>query len=102
MAEVPLLHGLLLAAGLFALGLLTVLVRRNIAFMLMGLVAMLNAAGLALVLGGARWGGADGQVLFLLALIVAMALAATGAALTLRMLRQRGSLDVAALTGRRR
>lgn len=102
MAEVPLVHGLLLAAGLFALGLLTVLVRRNIAFMLMGLFAMFHAAGLALVLGGARWGGADGQVLFFLTLIVAVALAAVGAALALRMLRQRGSLDAAARMGRAR
>lgn len=102
MAEVPLAHGLLLAAALFALGLLTVLVRRNIAFMLMGLVIMLNASGLALVLGGARWSRADGQVLFVLALVVALALALVGAALALRVVRHRSSLDAAALVARRR
>lgn len=102
MAEVPLAHGLLLTAALFALGALTVLVRRNIVFMLMGLVIMLNAAGLGLVLGGARWGQADGQILYALALVVAVAVAAVGGVLALSVLRQRGSFDAAALPGARR
>lgn len=102
MAEVPLAHGLLLTAVMFALGALTVLVRRNIVFMLLGLVIMLHAAGLTLVLGGARWGQADGQILFVLASAVAVAVAAVGGALALRVLRQRGSFDAAVLPGARR
>ena len=45
MAVVPMEHGLLLAGGLFVLGLVGVLVRRNIVFILMSIEIMLNAAG---------------------------------------------------------
>ena len=37
------------------------LVRRNIIFMLMSVEIMLNAAGLAFVVAGARWGQATGK-----------------------------------------
>ena len=68
MADVPLDHILLLAAALFVLGLAGVLVRRNLVFMLMSIEVMLNAAGLAFIAAGARWGEADGQIMFLLVL----------------------------------
>ena len=44
--------GLLLASVLFALGLIGVLIRRNIIFILMSIEIMLNAAGLAFVVAG--------------------------------------------------
>lgn len=93
MAEVPLEHGLLLAMALFALGLLTVLVRRNIVFILMGIEIMLNAAGLAFVLGGARWDQPDGQVMFVLVLAVAAAEVSVGLALVLQMFRRHETVD---------
>ena len=49
-------HGLMLAAILFALGLVGLLVRRNMIFILMSIEIMLNAAGLAFVVAG-RAGG---------------------------------------------
>ena len=58
-------HGLILAAILFVLGLIGVLVRRNIVFMLMSVEIMLNAVGVAFVVAGARWGQVDGQVMFI-------------------------------------
>ena len=64
MTSVPVEHGLLLAAILFSLGFIGVLIRRNILFVLMSLEIMLNAAGLAFVVAAARWGQADGQVMF--------------------------------------
>ena len=45
--EVPVEQVLMVAAGLFLLGLLGVLVRRNIIFLLMSLEVMMNSAGLA-------------------------------------------------------
>ena len=54
MAHLPMTHGLLLAAILFALGLVGLLVRRNLIFMLMSLEIMFNAAGLAFVVAGSR------------------------------------------------
>ena len=66
-------QGLLLAGMLFGLGLVGLLVRRNIIFMLMAVEIMLNAAGLAFVVAGARWGQADGQVMFIFILALAAA-----------------------------
>jgi NADH-quinone oxidoreductase subunit K len=93
MAEVPLEHGLLLAIALFALGLLTVLVRRNIVFILLGIEIMLNAAGVAFVLGGARWGEPDGQVMFIFILTVAAAEVAVGLGLVLQLYRRHETVD---------
>ena len=58
-------HGLMLAAILFALGMIGILVRRNLIFILMSIEIMLNAAGLAFVVAGSHWGQADGQVMFI-------------------------------------
>ena len=92
-AAVPLEHGLLLAAILFLLGLAGMLVRRNIVFMLLSLEIMLNAAGLAFVAAGARWGQPDGQVLFLFILTMAAAEVSVGLALVLHLHRRYRSLD---------
>lgn len=102
LADVPLVYGMSLAAVLFALGLLIVLVRRSIVFMLMGLVIMLSAAGLALVLGGHRWGRADGQILLALVPVITIAVSAVGAGLALRVVHRRGGIDRATSPGQRR
>ena len=93
MTTIPVEHGLLLAAALFALGLVGVLVRRNIIFMLMSIEIMLNAAGLAFVVAGARWQQPDGQVMFFFVLTMAAAEVAVGLALVLRLYHLRGTLD---------
>ena len=84
---------MLLAMALFAIGLAGLLARRNLIFMLMSIEIMLNAAGLAFVVAGARWGQADGQVMFILVLTLAAAEVAVGLALALRLHRRQGSLD---------
>jgi len=76
-------NGLILAGILFCIGLLGLLVRRNVLYMLMSLEIMLNAAGLAFVVAGARWGQADGQVMFLIILTTAAAEVAVGLSLVL-------------------
>lgn len=92
-APVGLDHALLLAGALFALGTVGLLVRRNLLFMLMSLEVMLNASGLAFVVAGARWGEADGQVMFVLILAVAAAEVAVGLALVLRLRHHEKTLD---------
>lgn len=84
-AGIPLEHGLLIAAGLFVIGLIGVLVRRSLLFQLLSIEIMLNAAGMAFVIAGARWGEADGQVLFIFILVMAAAEVAVGLALLLRL-----------------
>lgn len=92
--QVPLEHVQVLAALLFCMGLMGLMLRRNIIFMLMSLEVMLNAAALAFVAAGARWGQADGQVIFLLILSVAAAEVAVGLGLVLQIQRHFKSLDM--------
>ena len=91
---IPMEHGLLLAAVLFALGLGGLVLRRNLLFMLMSLEIMMNATGLAFIVGGARWGVADGQVMFVLVLTLQAAEACVGLALLILMYRRFRTLDV--------
>lgn len=93
MASVPMHQGLLLAGILFALGLVGLLARRNLIFMLMSLEIMLNAAGLAFVVAGARWGQADGQIVFLFILTMGAAEVSVGLALVLRIYHRFKTLD---------
>ncbi|MCC7416805.1 MAG: NADH-quinone oxidoreductase subunit NuoK [Acidobacteria bacterium] len=87
------MHALVLAGILFLLGLIGLLVRRNLVFILLSIEVMLNAAGLAFVAAGSRWGQADGQVMFLFILAMAAAEVAVGLALLLLLVRSRGTLD---------
>ena len=76
------------------LGLIGLLTRRNVMFTLMSLEVMLNAAGLAFIAAGARWGQADGQVMFLFILAMAAAEVAVGLALVLRLHRMYKSVNI--------
>jgi len=93
-SAVPLSHALLLAGILFALGAFGLLVRRNVIFMLVAIEVMLNAAGLAFVAAGSRWGNADGQVMFLFLLAMAAAEVSVGLALVLQVRRRFATLDM--------
>jgi NADH-quinone oxidoreductase subunit K len=87
-------QALMLAAILFALGVVGLLVRRNLVFVLMSIEIMLNAAGLAFVSAGARWAQADGQVMFIFILAMAASEVAVGLALVLQLYWQKQSLDL--------
>jgi NADH-quinone oxidoreductase subunit K len=93
MASVSMEYGLILAGILFTLGLAGVLVRRNLLFMLLSIEIMLNAAGLAFVVAGARWAQPDGQVIFLFILTLAAAEVSVGLALILQFYRHVKTLD---------
>ncbi len=93
MAQISMSMGLLLAGILFALGLIGLLVRRNILYTLMSVEIMLNAAGLAFVVAGWNWGKPDGQVLFTFILAMAAAEVSVGLALVLRLHHEFKSLD---------
>lgn len=78
---------------MFSLGLIGLLVRRNLLLVLMSIEVMLNAAGLAFVVAGARWAQADGQVMFIFILAVAAAEVCVGLALLLQIYHQYKTLD---------
>lgn len=94
MQSIPMEHGLAIAAVLFCLGLVGLMVRRNILFMLMSLEVMMNAAGLAFVVAGSRWEQPDGQIMFILVITLAAAEAAIGLAILLQLYRRFNTLDV--------
>lgn len=98
MQQIPMEHGLLLAAVLFALGLIGVLTRRNLVFVLMSLEVMLNATALAFIVAGARWGQTDGQIMFLMIISLAAAEVAVGLGLVLQMFHRFKTLDLDVLS----
>jgi NADH-quinone oxidoreductase subunit K len=100
-ASIPMGQGLLLAGLLFATGLLGVLVRRNVVFILFSIEMMLNATGLAFVVAGSRWGQPDGQVMFTFVLATAGAEMAVGLALVIQLYHRFHTLDIDAASGMR-
>ncbi len=93
MNPIPMEHGLMLAGILFMLGLISVLIRRNIIFMLISVEIMLNAAGLAFIVAGARWAQPEGQVMFIFIITMAAAEVSVGLALILQLYHQLKTLD---------
>lgn len=94
MNGIPLEHALLLSAILFAMGLVGVMIRRNILYVLMSVEVMMNSAALAFVAAGSRWQQADGQIMFILILTLAAAEASVGLALLLQLYRRFRTLDL--------
>ena len=93
MSKLPIDYALMLAGALFVLGLISVLIRRNIIFMLISVEIMLNAAGLAFIAAGSKWAQADGQVMFIFILTMAAAEVSVGLALILQIYHQLKTLD---------
>lgn len=86
-------QGMMLSAVLFVLGLIGIIARRNIIFILMSIEIMINAVGLAFVIAGSRWGGPDGQVMFVFILTMAAAEVSVGLALVLQLYHKFRTLD---------
>ncbi|HEY8498288.1 MAG TPA: NADH-quinone oxidoreductase subunit NuoK [Limnochordales bacterium] len=85
---------LAVAALLFAIGAMGVLLRRSPLAMLMSVEIMWGAAGLALVAAARWWLDMSGQVVALLAMMVAAAEVAIGLALVVAIFRPRERVDV--------
>lgn len=92
--NVPMEHGILLAAILFCIGLAGLLLHRNVIYMLMSVEVMLNSAGLAFIVAGSRWAEADGQVMFIFILAMAAAEVAVGLALIIQLFKKFQSIDI--------
>jgi len=93
MTNIPPGDAIILAGVLFALGLSGVLMRRNVIFILLSVEIMFNAAGMAFIAAGSRWGQPDGQVMFLFVLALAEAEVSVGLALVLQLYQHFKTLD---------
>jgi NADH-quinone oxidoreductase subunit K len=98
MIPVGLSHYLVASAVLFTLGLVGVLLRRNLLLIYMSLELMLNAANLALVAFSHFNQNLDGQILVFFIITVAAAEVAVGLALIMALFRQRHITHVDDLT----
>jgi NADH-quinone oxidoreductase subunit K len=87
-------HYLMVSAGIFCLGLLGVILRRNILILYMGLELMLNAANLALVAFSRFNNNLNGQVMVFFIISVAAAEVSVGLALIVALYRRRQSAHV--------
>ena len=91
-------HALILAMILFCLGLIGLLTRRNIIYMLLSIEIMLNAASLAFIAAGARWNQADGQIMYLLILTLAAAEVSVALGIVLQIYYRFDTLDADAIS----
>ena len=100
-AQIGLHHFLTVSILLFCIGLLGVIVRRNLLVVYMSLELMLNAANLALVAFSRFNHNLDGQVLVFFTITVAAAEVAVGLAMIVALYRKRQTAHVEDLTSLR-
>jgi NADH-quinone oxidoreductase subunit K len=91
-------HFLVLAAVLFLIGVLGVMVRRNALIILMSVELMLNAANMTLLTFARMWGDMSAHTFALIVIAVAAAEAAVGLAIVVAVFRGRRNVDVDRLT----
>ncbi len=91
-------HALVLAMLLFSLGLIGLLVRRNVLYMLFSIEIMLNAASLAFIAAGSRWSQPDGQVMYLFMLTLAAAEVSVALGIVVQLTHRFKTLDADAVS----
>jgi NADH-quinone oxidoreductase subunit K len=87
-------HYLVLSAALFAIGLVGVMVRRNIIIVLMSIELMLNAVNINLAAFAYQWQNAAGQVFAIFIVAVAAAEAAVGLGIILAFFRNKETVNI--------
>lgn len=85
---------LMLSATLFAIGLVGVVIRRNMITVLMCIELMLNAVNINLVAFSHRLASLDGQLFAIFVITVAAGEAAVGLAIIIQMYRLRSTVNV--------
>ncbi len=93
MAEIGILHYLIVAAALFVLGVIGVLTRRNVVVVLMSIELILNAVNLNLVAFSRMW-GLHGQVFSIFVITDAAAEAAVGLGILIAFFRNKETVNV--------
>jgi NADH-quinone oxidoreductase subunit K len=93
MAMVPLHYYLIVSAAVFVIGVIGVLIRRNLIVVLMSIELMLNAVNLTFIAFSRSLGSMDGQVAVFFVMAVAASEAVVGLAIIIAVFRHRESLD---------
>ncbi|OGP21655.1 MAG: NADH-quinone oxidoreductase subunit K [Deltaproteobacteria bacterium GWA2_57_13] len=90
---VPLDYYLFLSGVLFAIGVVGVVIRRNLIVILMSIELMLNAVNLTFIAFARSLGSMEGQVIVFFVMTVAAAEAVIGLAIIISIFRHRQTLD---------
>ena len=90
---VPLNYYLVLSAIVFVIGVVGVLIRRNLIIVLMSIELMLNAVNLTFIAFSRFLGSMEGQVVVFFVMAVAGAEAVIGLAIIISVFRHRETLD---------
>jgi NADH-quinone oxidoreductase subunit K len=98
MGTAPIAWYLALSAILFAIGVVGVLVRRNLIVIFMSVELILNAVNLSFVALARSQGSMDGQVIVFFVMAVAAAEAAVGLAIMLQLYRARDTINADEIT----
>jgi len=91
---VPTTYYLLLAAVIFSIGALGVLIRRNALIIFMCIEMMLNSVNLTLVALANYWGNLTGQVFVFIVMAVAAVEVAVGLAIVMSIVRHKDTTNV--------
>ena len=91
---IPISAFLVVAAALFAIGIIGVMVSRNLIVMMMSVEVMLNAANLALLAFSRARNIMDGHAFVFLVLTIAAAEAAVGLAMVITLYRNRETVNI--------
>lgn len=94
MGEITTTHYLVVAAALFAIGVIGVLTRRNVVIVLMSIELILNAAVLNLLAFSRLHGEVNGQVFAVFVITVAAAEAAVGLGILIAFFRNRETVNI--------
>jgi NADH-quinone oxidoreductase subunit K len=87
-------HYLVLSSALFMVGVIGVMIRRNIIIVFMSIELMLNAVNINLAAFSQQWQNAVGQVFAIFVIAVAAAEAAVGLGILLAFYRNKDTLNV--------
>ncbi|MFK7825916.1 MAG: NADH-quinone oxidoreductase subunit NuoK [Oligoflexales bacterium] len=90
---VPIEHYLILACLLFTIGVIGVLVRKNIFFILMSIQLILNATNLVFIAASRHIGNLDGEVFMIFIIAIASCQAAVGLSIVISLFRQYRSIN---------
>ncbi|MCB1173831.1 MAG: NADH-quinone oxidoreductase subunit NuoK [Leptospiraceae bacterium] len=87
-------HYLILSAIVFSIGIIGVLLRRNIFTVFMSIELMLNSTNLVLIAYARQWQEMSGQTAVLFVIAVAAAEICVGLAIVIALYRQKGNIDL--------
>lgn len=94
LAPITTAHYLVLSAALLLIGVIGLLVRRNVVVMLMSLELILNAVNLNLIAFSKHLGQLNGQIFAIFVIVVAVAEAAVGLGILIALFRNKETVQV--------